>query len=96
MKKQTKPTFVEESQFGVTKHAQLQTLDGFRYEFQPEHLFCDQCWDQVDTAFAHASYFGAARACATQTAFEPKHDHSITVTKLGRVSTKKIASSSDQ
>ena len=87
MKKQAKTTFVEESQFRVKKHAQLQTLDGFRYEFQPEHLFCDQCWDQVDSAFAHASYFGASTAYATQPAFEPKHDHCITVTKLGRQST---------
>lgn len=72
----------KESQFRIKMHAQLQTINGLRYEFQPEHLFCNQCWEQVDSALAHASYFGECTAQATQTAFEPKHDHSITVTKL--------------
>ena len=72
----------QKSQFGIKTHAQLQTINGIKYEFQPEHLFCEKCWEEVDTALAHASYYGSCRAMARQEAFGPKNDCSITVTKL--------------
>jgi hypothetical protein len=74
----------KESQFGIKTHAQLQTINGIKYEFQPEHLFCEKCWEEVDSGLAHASYFGSCRAMARQEAFEPKNDCSITVTKLDK------------
>jgi hypothetical protein len=70
-----------ESQFGIKIHAQLQTIDGREFEFQPEHLLCEKCWEAVDTAFAHASYYGSSSS-SIQEAFEPRHDHLITVTKV--------------
>jgi hypothetical protein len=71
----------QKSQFGIKAHAQLQTIDGIKYEFQPEHLFCEKCWEEVDTALAHASYYGSCRAMARQEAFGEKNDCSIWVTK---------------
>jgi len=64
-----------ESQFGIRVHAQTQELDGRTFEFQPEHLLCDKCWECVDTAFAHASYYGTTTAM-TDT------EHGITATKI--------------
>ena len=72
----------KESQFGIKTHAQLQTIDGVKYDFQPEHLFCDRCWEEVDGALSLASYYGSCKAIATGTYFLEEHDHSITVTKL--------------
>ena len=74
----------QKSQFGIKTHAQLQTIDGIKYEFQPEHLFCDKCWEQVDTAFAHASHYGSCSAMASQEPFGEKNDCSIWVTKLNK------------
>jgi hypothetical protein len=65
---------VHESQFGIRKDAQLQILDGRTFEFQPEHLLCDECWVHADPAFAHASFFGEANYGDTA-------GHSMTVTK---------------
>lgn len=72
----------QESQFGIKTHAQLQTINGIDYEFQPEHLFCDKCWEEVDGALSLASYYGSCRAVARQEPFEQEHDHSISVTRL--------------
>jgi hypothetical protein len=70
-----------ESQFKIKMHAQVQNFDGKEYQFQPEHLLCEKCWEAVDTAFAHASYYGSSRS-SIQEAFQPRHDHAITVTKV--------------
>lgn len=72
----------KESQFRIKTHAQLQTIDGISYEFQPEHLFCEKCWEEVDGGLSLASYYGSCRAMARQEAFGEKNDCSITVTKL--------------
>ena len=74
----------QKSIFGIKMHAQLQTIDGRDYEFQPEHLFCDKCWEEVDGGLSLASYYGSCRALARQEAFEPKNDCSITVTLLDK------------
>jgi len=74
----------KQSQFGIKTHAQLQTIDGIKYEFQPEHLFCEKCWEEVDGGFSLASYYGSCRAMARQEAFGEKNDCSITVTKLDK------------
>jgi hypothetical protein len=64
-----------ESQFGIKPHAQLQFINGRNFDFQPEHLFCEECWTNVDGAFAMASYYGS---CISR-----KDDiHSITVTMI--------------
>jgi hypothetical protein len=63
-----------QSQFGIRIHAQIQTVCGGTYEFQPEHLLCDECWRRVDTALAHASHYGTVTA-------QSADDHAITVTK---------------
>ena len=70
-----------ESKFKIKMHAQVQNFDGKEYQFQPEHLLCEKCWEAVDTAFAHASYYGSSRS-SIQEAFQPRHDHAITVTKV--------------
>lgn len=49
-----------ESQFGIRIHAQIQTIGGRVFEFQPEHLLCEECWSFADDAYAHATFFGAA------------------------------------
>lgn len=59
----------------VKKYAQIQNIDGFEYEFQPEHLFCEDCWNLVNLAFDVASSFGSSRASQFET------DHSISVTR---------------
>ena len=46
------------SQFGITRHAQCQTINGTSVVLQPEHLMCDRCWDMADTAFSHWRAFG--------------------------------------
>lgn len=46
------------SQFGIERHAQVQTIDGIVFEFQPEHLGCDKCWNWADSAYAHSAAFG--------------------------------------
>jgi hypothetical protein len=74
----------KESIFGIKMHAQLQTIDGRHYEFQPEHLFCEKCWEEVDGGLSLASYYGSCRALAIQEAFGPKNDCSITVTLLDK------------
>ena len=72
----------QKSQFGIKTHAQLQTINSTEYEFQPEHLFCEKCWEEVDAGLSLASYYGSCRAMARQEAFGLKNDCSITVTKL--------------
>ena len=74
----------QKSQFGIKTHAQLQTIDGIDYEFQPEHLFCGKCWEEVDGGLSLASYYGSCRAMARQEPFGEKNDCSITVTKLNK------------
>ena len=66
-----------QSQFGIRAHAQIQVIEGRTYEFQPEHLLCDDCWRTADSALAHASYFGEMTVATSD-------DHSITVTKRPR------------
>jgi len=73
----------QKSIFGIKMHAQLQTFNGRDFEFQPEHLFCDRCWEEVDEAFSTASYYGSCRAMRGD-ANGISHDHSITVTKLNK------------
>lgn len=68
------------SQFGIKPHAQIQTIDGQTFEFQPEHLCCDDCWNNVDEALAHASYFGSCTGSQLDDNY--KIAHSITVTKI--------------
>ena len=64
-----------QSQFGIRAHAQVQDIDGMTFEFQPEHLNCDECWSCADTAYAHAAYYGTTTA---------SHDnHAITAIKKG-------------
>ena len=65
------------TQFGIITHAQIQNIDGRTFEFQPEHLMCDECWKLADTAFSHAAYFGSARAGDIQ--------HNITVSRVKKV-----------
>jgi hypothetical protein len=48
-----------QSQFGIRIHAQIQTVNGGTYEFQPEHLLCGECWAFADDAYAHATVYGA-------------------------------------
>lgn len=62
------------TQFGIITHAQIQNIDGRAFEFQPDHLLCEECWTNVDTAYAHASYYGSCYAGAPD-------NHGITVTK---------------
>lgn len=62
------------TQFGIIAHAQIQNLDGRTFEFQPEHLMCDECWSCADQAFAHASYFGATTVS--------NGEHNITVSRI--------------
>jgi len=66
---------MSKSQFGIRAHAQVQTIDGESFEFQPEHLLCDECWSCADTAYAHALWHGVT------TAFTKGFEHSITVTR---------------
>jgi hypothetical protein len=66
---------ITESQFGIRAHTQIQNIDGVTFEFQPEHLICDECWSCADTAYAHASYYGTTTAHSG--------GHAITVTKKG-------------
>ena len=63
-----------ESQFGIRRHAQIQTVNGVTYEFQPEHLLCDECWRKADSALAYASYYG-------EMTVSNNDGHAITVTK---------------
>jgi len=65
---------------GIQYHAQIQTVDGQTFEFQPEHLFCDNCWNNADSGLAHASYFGSCTASELGEDYKPAH--SITVTKV--------------
>lgn len=62
-----------ESHFGIRAHAQIQTIDGVTFHFQPEHLICDECWSCADTAYAHAIHYGTTTASGG--------GHSITATK---------------
>lgn len=64
----------------IKPHAQVQTIDGQTFEFQPEHLLCDSCWDNVNQAVAHASYFGSCTASQLDENY--KIAHSITATKV--------------
>lgn len=66
---------------GVKYHAQIQTIEGTTFEFQPEHLLCDDCWKYVETAVSHASYFGEAKATGDLDE-NFKWSHSITVSKI--------------
>jgi hypothetical protein len=75
------------SQFNISTHAQIQNIMGNTYEFQPEHLFCDDCWRNVDAAFSMASYYGSATAkYSSIDYFERTQDdmHSITITKIDK------------
>ena len=63
------------SQFGIQEHAQIQTLGSVTYEFQPEHLLCDDCWQKADSALAYASYYGEMTVATS-------NGHAITVTKV--------------
>lgn len=67
------------SQFGIKAHAQIQQLDGRTVEFQPEHLFCDDCWESADSGYSHATIFGSCFA-ATQHGWDDKSGHGIHVT----------------
>ncbi len=67
---------------GIKYHSQIQTIDGQTFEFQPEHLFCDDCWSHADSAKAHASYFGSCVASELDDNYKPSH--SITVTKVSK------------
>lgn len=48
--------------YGIRVHAQVQTINGKKVEFQPEHLMCDKCWSMVDFAYQNASIFGHGSA----------------------------------
>ena len=71
---------MKQSQFGIKPHAQLQTIEGHEFEFQPEHLLCDECWNSADSAFSMACYYGACRSGAKDAFME--NYHGMTVTKL--------------
>lgn len=73
-------THTTPSQFGIKTHAQIQTINGRTFEFQPEHLCCDDCWDNADEAVAHASYFGSCTASQLDDNYNIAH--SITVTNI--------------
>lgn len=66
--------------FSIKYHAQIQTINGTTYEFQPEHLFCDNCWNLADNALGHASYFGSCKGVDLDENY--KEAHAITVTKV--------------
>jgi len=38
--------------------AQVQSMDGYRVEFQPEHLLCEDCWSLAFTSYVEAKVFG--------------------------------------
>lgn len=38
--------------------AQVQSMDGYKVEFQPEHLLCEDCWSLAFTSFVEAKVFG--------------------------------------
>ena len=63
---------------GITYHAQIQKLNGRTFEFQPEHLFCDDCWSNADSGLAHASYFGSCNASSLDENYKPAHSISVT------------------
>jgi hypothetical protein len=63
---------------GIKYHAQIQTIDGQAFEFQPEHLMCDDCWNHADAALSHASYFGSCVASELDDNFKPSHSISVT------------------
>lgn len=43
--------------FGITPHAQTQTVKGIDVTFQPEHLGCDSCWELAPTSFVESRIF---------------------------------------
>jgi hypothetical protein len=59
----------------LKKYAQIQVIDGSQYEFQPQHLFCETCWELSELAFELASSFGNGSAKQFET------DHAISITK---------------
>jgi hypothetical protein len=65
----------------IKPHAQLQTIEGTHYEFQPEHLLCDDCWNSPSNegALALANYYGKATASTSDENFRPIHSLTITV-----------------
>jgi hypothetical protein len=69
------------SQFGIKPHAQIQTIDGRTFEFQPKHLCCDDCWNNVDDALAHASYFGSCEAVQLDDKYQVSHAINVTLIK---------------
>lgn len=72
-----------ESQFGIKIHAMIQVIEGREWEFQPEHLFCEKCWESVDAAFSHAGIYGSCRSTIIHDGID--ENHSISVTKRKKV-----------
>lgn len=48
-----------------TQFAQLQSMDGYRVEFQPKHLLCEECWSLAFTSYIEARFFGKGISSVT-------------------------------
>ena len=76
----------------IQPHAQVQTIDGHTFEFQPEHLLCDACWEKAGEAKAMAHIYGSATAAQSSVDFLTDEEgnssmkvsvaHSMTATKV--------------
>ena len=64
----------------IKPFAQVQTLNGVTYEFQPEHLLCEECWNCASNheAIALAHVYGSATACGPLD-HNFKHHHSLDI-----------------
>lgn len=49
----------------VRNGAQIQQIGRFTVEFQPAHLFCDDCWQMADSAYAEAILNGCTDGSAS-------------------------------
>lgn len=66
----------------ITPHAQVQTIDGTTYEFQPEHLMCDECWSvAAGEGMTLAHVYGSAMVWSHDENFKPTHCLTITIKK---------------
>lgn len=69
------------TELGLVFHAQVQTLEGRRIEFQPNHLLCDECWRSADSAYVMACLYGEAFA-SERDADKPDEGHGTYARKL--------------
>lgn len=49
----------------VRKGAQIQQIGQLTVEFQPDDLFCDECWQMADSALAEAIVNGCTDGTAS-------------------------------